>query len=78
MTCSEADRRSARVDVIPVVVVVGDAEMSGVFGTVGVRVAYQRCLPVVVEEGVGNRDVVCGVSEVDQAIIIIFIVVSVR
>jgi hypothetical protein len=55
---AKADGWRARVDVVPVVVVVGDAEVSGVFNTVGVGVADQRCLPVVMGEGVGDRDIV--------------------
>jgi hypothetical protein len=43
---AESDRRQARVDVAEVVVVVGDAEVTGVLGTVAVRVADERSLPL--------------------------------
>lgn len=38
---AEAERWGARVDVAPVVVGVGDVQVAGVFGTVGVGVANQ-------------------------------------
>lgn len=46
MSRAESDRRQARVDVAEVVVVVGDAEVTGVLGTVAVRVADERSLPL--------------------------------
>ena len=60
---SEAEGWRARVDVVPEVVVLGNAEVALVFVSVAVRVADQRCLPVVVEEGVGDGDKVRGVGE---------------
>lgn len=38
---AETDGRRAAVDVVPAVVGVGDMQMAGVFGAVGVGVAYQ-------------------------------------
>jgi hypothetical protein len=60
---AEADRRGARVDVAPVVVGVGDAQVALVFGAVVVAVAYQRGFPVVVDVAVGDGYVVGGVGE---------------
>lgn len=44
-------------------VVVGHAKMSSVLGAVGVGVSDKRSFPVVVEECVGDSDVVSSVSE---------------
>jgi len=63
VTGTEAEGRAARVQVVPVVVVEGDAEVALVFVAVAVRVADQRGLPVVVDEGVGDGYVVGGVGE---------------
>jgi hypothetical protein len=43
---TEAQRRGTRVDVVPPVVVVGDAEVASVLGTVAGRVSDQRALPL--------------------------------
>jgi hypothetical protein len=43
---AEADRRGAGVDVGPVVVVVGHAELTAVLGAVGVAVADERAFPL--------------------------------
>lgn len=63
MAGAEAERWTARVEVRPVVVVVGDAEMASVFGAVAVRVADERCLPVVVDVGVAHGHKIGGVGE---------------
>lgn len=62
---AEAERGSARVDVVPVVVGVGDAEVALVLVAVAVGVADQRGLVVVVDEGVGDGDEVGGVGQLD-------------
>ena len=59
----ETEGRAARVQVVPVVVIKGDAEVALIFVAVAVRVADQRGLPMVVNEGVGNGYVVGGVGE---------------
>jgi hypothetical protein len=46
VSCAEADGRCARVDVVPVVVVVGDAEFATVLGAVGVAVADEGAFPL--------------------------------
>lgn len=74
---AEADAGGARVDVEPVVVVLGHAEVAGVLGAVGVGVPDQRGLPVVVDVAVGDGDEVGGVGEVDQAVVEVFVVVAV-
>lgn len=89
---TEAKRRRARVDVVPVVVVLSDGEMAPVLVAVVVRVADQRGLPVVVEEGVGDGDIVGCVGDlllsdfalparqayINEPIIIVLVMVTVR
>lgn len=43
---AESERWSTRVDVAPVVVCIGDVQMTSIFGTVGVGVADKRGLPL--------------------------------
>jgi hypothetical protein len=74
---SEAERRATRVDVEPVVVVVGDGQVALVFAAVAVRVADQRALPVVVHEAVGDGDVVSGVCNVEETVVVVLVVVEV-
>ena len=52
MGSAEADQGHAGVDVLPVVVGVGDVEFAGVLVAVAVAVADERGLVVVVEVGV--------------------------
>lgn len=59
---AEADRGRARADVKPVVVRVGDAEVVGVLGGVGVGVPDEGGFPVVVEEGAGWEGGLAGVG----------------
>jgi hypothetical protein len=47
--CTKADGWQARVDVIPVIVVVGDSQVASILGRVAVRVTDQGALPVVME-----------------------------
>ena len=63
MAGTEAERGGTGVDVVPVVVGVGDAEVAGVLVAVAVGVADEGSLVVVVDEGVGDSDVVSGVGE---------------
>lgn len=74
---AEAERRPARVDVLPVVVVVGDGEVASVFVAVAVRVADKAGLPVVVEVRVGYRDVVGGVGYVEESVVVVLVVVAI-
>jgi hypothetical protein len=60
---TEAEGRTTRVDVVPVVVVLGDAQVTGVLIAVAVRVTDQGGLPVVVDEGVGHSDEVGSVGK---------------
>lgn len=62
MAGTEAERGSAGVDVVPVVVGVGDGEVAAVLVLVAVGVADQGGLPVVVDEGVGDGHVVGAVG----------------
>lgn len=47
--------------------------MAGILGGVGVAVAYEGALPVVVEVGVGNCDPVRPVSNIDKTIIVVLV-----
>lgn len=51
--------------------------MALVLGLVGVGVADERGLPVVVEEGVGDSDEVSGVGDVKKTIVVVLVVVTV-
>lgn len=77
VSSTETNRRTTGVDVFPVVVGIGDTEMSGIFSRVGVGVTDEGCLPVVVDVRVGEGDVVSSVGHVEESIIVVFVVVSV-
>lgn len=59
---TETEGRTARVDVVPVVVVLGDVQVTGVLIAVAVGVSDQGGLPVVVDEGVRDSDEVGSVG----------------
>lgn len=63
MASTEAERGTAGVDVVPVVVGIGDGQVAAVLVLVAVGVADQGGLPVVVDEGVGDGDVVGSVGD---------------
>lgn len=75
---TETEAGAARVDVLEQVESVRDAEVTGVLGRVGVRVANQGRLPVVVQERVRNGGIIDGVGQIQQAIIVVLVVVEVR
>lgn len=77
MGSSETDGWAAGVDVLEVVVGVGDDQVSGILISVGVRVADEGCLEVVVEVGVGDGDVVGGVGDIAESIVEVLAVVHV-
>ena len=58
MSGAEADQGLAGVDVLPVVVGVGDVQLAGVLRGVAVAVADERGLVVVVEVGVAANKTV--------------------
>lgn len=68
---AEAHGRTARVDVGPAVVGVGDGQVAGVLVGVGVGVADEGALPVVVDEGVGEGDPVGGVGDVEETVVVV-------
>lgn len=49
MCGAEADQRTARATVLPVVVGIGDMEVSSIFGAVTVAVTDKGALPMVME-----------------------------
>ena len=59
------------------VVGIGDGQVALVLRAVGVGVADQRGLPVVVEEGVGDSNVVGGVGDVEKTIVVVLVVITV-
>lgn len=71
VTGTETERRTTGVQVVEEVTDVGDSEMTLVLGTVRVRVTDEGCLPVVVEEVVGKGNVVRGVGDIEESIVII-------
>lgn len=77
MAGAEAERWAAGVDVLPVVKSVGDSEVTLVLGAVGVGVANERTLPVVVEVGVGDGDVVCSVGNIKETVVVVLAVVHI-
>lgn len=77
MHSSETDGGLAGVDVLPVVVGVGNVECAGVLVGVAVGVTDERCLPVVVEVGVGDGDPLRGVGNIKQTIVVVLVVVKV-
>lgn len=64
----EADKGLPAVDVLEVVVGVGDVALALVLGAVAVRVADQGALPVVVEVGVRDGDEVGAVGDVEETV----------
>jgi hypothetical protein len=74
---TEAERGAAGVQVVQVVVGVGDGQVALVLGAVGVGVADEGGLPVIMEEGVGDGDVVGGVGDVEETVVVVLVVVTV-
>ena len=74
---TEAEGGTAGVQVVQVVVGVGDSQVALVLGAVGVGVADEGGLPMVVEEGVGDGDVVGGVGNIEEAVVVVLVVVTV-
>jgi hypothetical protein len=64
----KAEGGSARIEVVPPVVGIGYSDRS-VLSAVTVRVADERCFPVVVDSAVGDGDTSASVSDVDKTII---------
>ncbi|CAG9989690.1 unnamed protein product [Clonostachys byssicola] len=68
---AEADGGATRVDVGPVDVGVGDGQVALVLALVGVGVADQGGLPVVVDLGVGDSDIVGRVGDVEETVVVV-------
>jgi len=66
VTSSEAERRSARVDITKVVVSVGHSDL-GVLSSVRVRVTNERSLPVVVELAVGDGNAGTSMGNIEES-----------
>lgn len=77
MPRAKPQRRAAGAQVLPVVVGVRDAQVAGVFGGVVVAVADEAGLVVVVEVGVRDGDEVGGVAGVQEAVVVVLVVVEV-
>lgn len=78
VTSAETERWSTGVEVEPVVAGIGDVELAGVLSCVAVGVSNERCLPVVVDLAVGDGDEVSRVGSIQQSVIEILVVVTVR
>lgn len=76
MAGAKPERGTSRVDIVKVVVGVGDCEVTSVFVAVVVGVANERSLPVVMEVVVCDGDPVGGVGDVAEAVVQIFVVLS--
>jgi hypothetical protein len=74
---SEAERRSARVQVLPLVVCVRHLDRC-VLILVVVRVTDERRLPVIMQVRVGDRDGIAAMGDVEQTIVVVLVVVTVR
>lgn len=77
VSSTETNGRTTGVDVLPEVVGIGDVEETLVLCTVAVGVSDEGCLPVVVDEGVGDGDPVSSVSDVQESVIVVLVVVEV-
>ena len=77
MSSSESDRWATGADVDPVVVGIGDVEVASVLIPVAVGVAYERGFVMIMEFVVRKRDEVGSVSDVQETIVVILIVVHV-
>lgn len=77
MAGSEAVRWRTRVDVVPVVVGIGDGQMARILVAIAVRVTDERGLPVVVDVAVGDGDIVASVGDIDETIVVVLVVVPV-
>ncbi len=77
MARSKSETGRPWTDVCPVVVMLGDVEMASVFCAVFVRVADEGRLPVVVEVAVGDSDPFWGVCDIDEAVVVVFVVIEV-
>lgn len=77
VSSTETNGWTAGVNVLPEVVGHGDVQLAGIFGGVGVGVADEGGLPVVVDEGVGECDVVSSVGHIEESIVVVLVVVTV-
>lgn len=78
MTSPVSQTRRATSYVVPVVVVHRHMEVSGVLGSVVITMANKGSFPVIMEISVGDGDPFRCVGDIDQAIIVVFIVGQVR
>ena len=77
MASSESQRWCSAANVEPVVVVLCNVEMSGIFSGVVVAVSDERCLPVIVEVGIGNRYPLGCMGDVDESVVVVLTVIQV-
>lgn len=78
MAGSEADRRGARTDIVPVVVGVGYVQMACIFRAIAVGMADERRLVVVVDIAVRDGNPVRSMRDVDETIVVILAVINIR
>jgi hypothetical protein len=76
MAVPEAERRSARVEVVPLVERISDLDCE-ILALVAVGVSDERGLPVVMEVRVGNRDGVGAVRDVEETVVVVLVMITV-
>ena len=77
MASAESEGGDTRVNVLPVVVGIGDVKVAGVLLGVAIGVADEGALPMVVEVRVGDGNPLAGVGDVDEAVVVVLVVVHV-
>lgn len=77
VSLSEAEGRSTRVQVVPLVVRIGNPDVH-VFVFIAVRMSDEGCLPVIVQIRVSHGDAVTSVCDIKKSIVVVFVVVQVR
>lgn len=77
MASSKSQTGCSTTNVEPVVVMLGNMEMSSILGTVVIAVSDERCFPVIVKVAVGNCNPFGCVSNVNKSIVVVFAVVEV-
>jgi hypothetical protein len=76
MAMPKAERRSARVQVVPLVQHISDLDCR-VLALVAVRVSDKRGLPVVMEVRVADGHCVAAVRDVEETVVVVLVMVEV-
>jgi hypothetical protein len=76
MTSSETERGSTGVEVMPVVVSIGDGD-GNVLSSIAVGVTNKRGFPVVVKNAARHGNLISSVGDVEKAIVVVLVMVLV-